>query len=103
MGLTHSDHFQPGSKTARPNVTSPRAMASRWPLSNVRTSSALSMFFFRNELMLPPLAVRFVGDSSTARGLPSTLGRYIQGDRGRTVGRSGLMPECVGRGAVREG
>jgi|SRR6516162_779092 hypothetical protein len=42
---TDSDHFQPGWKLARPNVTVPTVANSSLPFSNVLTSSGASSLF----------------------------------------------------------
>src|SRR2546425_11882331 len=47
MGLTFSDHLQPGSKVPSPIVASPRAMTFSCPLPwNGRVSSGEPKFFF---------------------------------------------------------
>src|SRR5208337_1320927 len=64
IGLTCSDHFQPGSNVARPNLTPPTVAISTLPLGKVRVSSGEFKLFF---------SVRFIScllnRSSLARGL----------------------------------
>src|SRR5579885_1683131 len=50
MGLSDSDHFQPGSKVARPNVMSPNETTCSFPLGKFRVSSGAFKFFF----LIPP-------------------------------------------------
>ena len=46
IGLRCSDHFQPGSNVARPNVTPPTVAISILPLGKVRVSSGEFKLFF---------------------------------------------------------
>src|ERR671918_2468579 len=46
IGFTHFSQLQPGSKTPRPMITSPRFARSILPFSNVRVSSGEELRFF---------------------------------------------------------
>src|SRR5208337_2715648 len=55
IGFKHVDHFHPGCKVARPNVTPPNVTSSSWPLSNERFSSGSDKVFFSIFAMTPIL------------------------------------------------
>jgi hypothetical protein len=56
IGWIDVDHFQPGSKMARPTIAPPTLMSSSRPLGNSRTSSGFpklfSSAFFISHLLL---------------------------------------------------
>src|ERR1043165_6883230 len=55
IGLTHSDHFQPGWKVAHMTWTPPKFRTSTLPLSTLRVSSAeLKFFFVVSAILVPP-------------------------------------------------
>src|ERR1043165_1773861 len=55
IGLTHSDHFQPGWKVARMTWTPPKLSTSTLPLSTLRVSSGEPKFFFVvSAILVPP-------------------------------------------------
>src|SRR5208337_3268999 len=72
IGLTCSDHFQPGSNVARPNLTPPTVAVSTLPLGKVRVSSGEFKLFFSVGFIFCLL-----NRDSLARGFHSGIRRYL--------------------------
>src|SRR5450631_3878086 len=91
MGLTCSDHFQPGSNVARARSPEPRSTSSNRPLPSFicRTSSGVSMFFLESPAMYfsfrPPPS-----DGSAPLGIVATA---LPGCSGSAAGPS-LVVHC---------
>src|SRR5713226_2571648 len=91
MGLTHSDHFQPGSSVNRPMVRPVTLTTSTFPLSKERVSSGVSTVLASRSAISRPFLSPFGG-----LGLRCEAGDLHHLEGARSAARSRLAgTRCV--------